>query len=153
MQIHLAAEEHLAEINRLIARSKSHWDWSPEYLSAALPLMALTVTYLGENICFELCDDEMLVGFVSVAETADGRVLDNLWIEPARIGQGLGRAACKHVFDLARQEVWPELTTLPDPPSEGFYLRMGFRDTGERVQSRVFGGPTFSVFRKEFGPA
>lgn len=36
---------------------------------------------------------------------------------------------------------------LPDPPSEGFYLRMGFEDSGKRVPSRVPGGPLFSVYR------
>ena len=37
--------------------------------------------------------------------------------------------------------------SLPDPPAEGFYLRLGFVGTGERVPSRVPGGPLFSVYR------
>ena len=150
MEITRAAEDHLEDINRLIARSKAHWDWAPEYLAAALPLMVVTPAYLRENICLEVSVGEGVVGFVSVVEAPDRRLLDNLWIEPEHIGKGIGRFACEHLFDLARSRLWIDLTTLPDPPAEGFYRRMGFCDTGERVESRVPGGPVFSVFKREF---
>ena len=39
-----------------------------------------------------------------------------------------------------------ELLVMPEPEAEGFYERLGFRDTGRRVDSRVPGGPTFSVW-------
>jgi GNAT superfamily N-acetyltransferase len=79
---------------------------------------------------------------------SDARVvLDNLWVTPEQIGKGIGRRACERVFQLAREQGRPELWVLPDPPAEGFYVKMGFSDTGERVPSRVPGGPIFSTYR------
>ena len=150
MQITPAADENLDEINALMARSKAYWDWSPEYLDAALRLMVLCSHYLRENLCFEVREDGELVGFLSVKDDPQGPVLDNLWVDPRRIGQGLGRRACEFLFRLALRKRWPALYVVPDPPAEGFYSRMGFVDTGAREASRVPGGPVFSVFKIEF---
>lgn len=80
-------------------------------------------------------------------------VLDNLWVTPERIGQGIGRQACEYLFRLARERGWTPLWVLPDPYAEGFYVKLGFSDTGERVPSRVPGGPVFSWFRCWIEPA
>jgi hypothetical protein len=117
LRVVAAREESLAHINVLIARSKSYWDWSTEYLEKALPLHRLDTTYLRSNHCFEvLTVDGELAAFASIAVASVRITLDNLWV-------------------------------LPDPPSEQFYQRMGFCDTGERVNSRVVNGPVFSVYR------
>jgi GNAT superfamily N-acetyltransferase len=150
MQITSASVDCVVEINRLIARSKAYWPWAPGYLAAALPLMAVTPEYIEGALCLEVRDGAALAGFASVVEAPDRRLLDNLWVDPDHIGRGLGRFACEHIFEIARRSRWRELVTLPDPPAEGFYLRMGFQDTGERVPSRIPGGPVFSTFRRRF---
>jgi N-acetylglutamate synthase-like GNAT family acetyltransferase len=143
-----ARAEKLASINDLIARSKAHWPWPEDYLVRSLSLLKVTPQYLSKAVSFEILDsDRKLVGFLSVEErdTSSG-LLDHLWIDPSRIGKGLGSLACDHAFGVARQEGWTALFVLPDPPSAKFYERKGFRDTGERVPSRVQGGPTFSLY-------
>ncbi|MGH6991712.1 MAG: GNAT family N-acetyltransferase [Caulobacteraceae bacterium] len=152
MRIRHASEERLPDINSLVARSKAHWGWPPDYLAAALALMKITPAYVRENLCFEVLEGEAVVGFFALAPSPERRLLDHLWIEPERIGQGLGRFACDEMFDLARRKGWADLTTFPDPPAEGFYLRMGFSDTGERRRSGVPGGPVFSVFKITLDP-
>ncbi len=143
-----AREESLGDINALIARSKAHWNWPEGYLEAALPLQAVTLAYLRGNHCFEVLDErETTVGFFAAVASGTRVVLDHLWVTPELIGHGIGRQACEHVFRLARQQGWLELWVLPDPPAEGFYGKVGFSDTGERVASRVPGGPVFSVYR------
>ncbi len=146
-----AREENLASINALIARSKSHWDWPEDYLREALPVLRLTPDTLRGKHCFEvLAAHGELVAFVSVKESPEKVLLDDLWVVPEVIGHGVGRQACEHVFQLARQRGWRELWVLPDPYSEGFYVKVGFSDTGERVPSRVPSGPMFSVYRIRF---
>jgi GNAT superfamily N-acetyltransferase len=148
-----ATEHRLAAINRLIARSKASWSWPEGYLEQALPLHELTATYLCGNHCFEILDrEDVLIGFVSIVASGATVTLDNLWIAPERIGQGIGRQACDHVFRLAQRQGWTELWVLPDPPAEGFYRKAGFLDTGARVPSRVPGGPLFSVYRRAIPP-
>ena len=143
-----AREASLDDVNRMIARSKAHWDWPPEYLSRALPLHEITSSYLASNRCFEVVTKRGdLVAFLSVTE-GDARVLiDNLWVAPEHIGRGIGRTAVHFIFRLARARAWQHLWVLPDPPAEDFYKRIGYSDTGQRVPSRVSGGPVFSVYR------
>jgi len=143
-----ARKESLARINDLIVRSKSYRNWPEDYLERALALHKIDPSYLRTNRCFELLDkDAELVAFVAVATTDARVVLDNLWVRSDLIGKGVGRQACEHVFRLAREHDWTELWVVPDHPAVGFYEKMGFSDTGERVPSHVPGGPVFSVYR------
>jgi GNAT superfamily N-acetyltransferase len=143
-----AREQSLTEINALIARSKAHWSWPEGYLARALPLHSISSAYLRGNHCFETLDaQDSLIAFFSVIISDARIVLDNLWVTPEQIGQGIGRQACEHVFRLARHRGWTELWVLPDPPAEGFYMKLGFTDAGERVSSRVSGGPIFTTYR------
>jgi GNAT superfamily N-acetyltransferase len=143
-----AREASLEDLNRLIVRSKAYWEWPEEYLSRATALHRITPAYLSSNRCFEvIARHAELLGFLSLTE-ANGRVvIDNLWIEPQHIRRRIGTAAVHFAFELARACGWPHLWVVPDPPAEGFYRALGFSDTGERVPSRVSGGPVFSVYR------
>ena len=146
-----AREKSLARINDLIVRSKSYWNWPTDYLKQALPLHEIDFSYLRSNQCFELLDvTDQLAAFLAVAISDTRVVLDNLWVRPDLIGKGVGRRACEHVFRLASEHHWTELWVVPDHPAIGFYEKMGFSDTGERVPSRVPGGPVFSVYRIHF---
>ena len=141
-----ARESSLNDVNCLIARSKAHWVWPAEYLARAMQLHRITTAYLRSNHCFEVVMLRgELVAFFSLAES-DARVLiDNLWVIPEHIGRGIGTLGVRFISELARTHGWRQLWVLPDPPAEGFYKALGFLDTGERVPSRVRGGPTFSV--------
>jgi len=143
-----ATEQSLAKINELIARSKAHWTWPEGYIEKALPLHTINSAYLRSNYCFEVLDaHDKLIAFVSVVISDARTVLDNLWVAPDLIGKGIGRRACECVFQLARKRGWTELWVFPDPPAQGFYEKLGFSDTGERVPSRVPGGPVYSTYR------
>lgn len=149
MEIQRAAESSLEQINEVISRSKKHWNYPEEYLKHALPLLKVDRQYLSANPCFEIVLENRIVGFFALTEKGKEKHLDHLWIAPDKIGMGLGRLACEYARNLAKMYGWSELLTYPDPPSEGFYLKQGFEDTGKRIPSRVTGGPTFSIFSKK----
>src|SRR5262249_52163914 len=120
-----AREENLAEINRVIVASESRWDYPAAYLEAALPLLTIEGPYLTEHLCLEIVDEQApVVCFFAVAEDGGEHLLDHLWVRPDRLGQGIGRAACEHVFALARRHGWAALPVLPDPPAQGFYRKV-----------------------------
>jgi catechol 2,3-dioxygenase-like lactoylglutathione lyase family enzyme/GNAT superfamily N-acetyltransferase len=150
-RVRRARDANVAEINQVIVASKSHWDSPESYLQAALPLLMIDESYLAEHLCFEIVDESSnVVCFFAVAEDSGEHVLDHLWVRPDRLGLGIGRLACEHVFSLARRYRWPVLLVLPEPRAHGFYRKMGFEDTDMRVNSRVRNGPSFSVLRKHF---
>lgn len=138
--------ESLAEINALIQRSKRHWPWPEGYLELALPLHRLDANYLIENDCFEVrSKDGHLIAFLAVIVTLEYVLLDQLWVDPPHIRTGVGRDLCNFLFERAWLLGWSKIVVYPDPPAEGFYTKLGFKDTGERIPSRVPGGPTFRV--------
>lgn len=148
-RIEPARDSSLAKINALIARSKSYWPYPSDYLAQALPLLSITQAYLTQNECVEVRLGEELVAFASLATQHGGTVLEleHLWVDPRFIGRGAGSFACRHLMARARERGCSHLHVLPDPPAKGFYEKLGFVDTGDRVPSRVPTGPDFSVLR------
>ncbi len=138
-----ARVEELARINSLIAAAKGHWNYDPEYLSAALPLLRIGREWLEKHEGYSIFWKGELAGFMGLEEEGDQWLLEHLWIDPAAIGQGLGRAAMDFALRLARSKGTRAIRLWPDPPAEGFYVRMGARFTGKNVPSRVASGPLF----------
>src|SRR5207249_2549413 len=117
-----AREQSLDAINGLIARSKAYWSWPKGYLEQALPFHRVSPAYVRSNHCFEVLDaHDKLIAFVSLVVSDARVILDNLWVTPELIGNGIGRLACEHVIRFARGRGWTGLWALPDPPAEGFY--------------------------------
>jgi GNAT superfamily N-acetyltransferase len=143
-----APTARLAEINDVIARSKAYWPRPEPYLSAALPLLEISAEYLDENPCVVAMDpDGAILAFGSLASVGERTYVDYLWVRPDRISRGIGRCLCDWLLRCARERDLEALWVLPNPPPDGFYRKRGFVDTGERVPSRIPGGPVFSLLR------
>lgn len=138
-----AKDTNTARINDLIKRSKSHWDYHPDYLEAAIKLIKVDQDYLNKYPCFEIHNDkDELVCFCSMK----GDVLENLWVDPRHIKQGAGTFALGKIKSFAQGQGIKTMWVLPDPPAEEFYLKKGFQDSGESVPSRIANGPIFKKF-------
>lgn len=148
----LRAQTHfIANINALIRRSKSIWNYSPKYLEAALPLLTINEEYLSENLAFQVHNDvDELIAFFAISEKDGDRYLDHLWVEPTQLGQGIGRLACEFIFQLGLKKGWRTLFVLPDLPAVRFYEKLGFESTLQTVPSQVTDGPVFVLYRKTF---
>ena len=89
-----------------------------------------------------------VVGFVMAAFDPGNEVpafrcgIWRLAVEAGAQGQGVGRFAVQAVWEEARRRGQDRLTVLwerhPHGP-EGFYLRLGFRPTGEEIDGEVVG--------------
>ena len=148
MEVVKARNENVDSINQIIRESKSYWKYSEAYLNAAMPLILVNEAYLKDNRSFEIYEKNQIVGFFSITDNREEKYLDNLWIDPNFIGKGFGRIAIHYVEKIMREEGWESIYVLPDPPAERFYFKMGFLDTGKRVESRVEEGPTFSLLKR-----
>lgn len=133
-------------INNLIMLSKSYWQWPEPYLEKAIPLHRITHEYIRQNSCFEVITSSLeTVAFFSIKAEESSALLDNLWVLPDKIGTGIGKQACDYIISLSRTNKWDKIIVLPDPPSEQFYVKMGFVSTDETVKSRVVDGPVYTI--------
>jgi N-acetylglutamate synthase-like GNAT family acetyltransferase len=142
MNFKKATLSNLDQINTLIQRSKSHWDYEKSYLEQALKVICLDNDYLEANDCFEVYTDQ-LVAFISIINKQDYIVLDNLWVDPDHLNKSIGSSSLQYIFDLYKNF---KIVVYPEPSSEGFYIKYGFKDTGKVKPSRVQGGPLFKEF-------
>jgi GNAT superfamily N-acetyltransferase len=65
------------------------------------------------------------VGWAALIPRGEVGWLEDLWVEPAWIGRGLGRALFEHVAAEARKRGARRLEWEAEPNAQGFYQHMG----------------------------
>ena len=65
--------------------------------------------------------------------------LDALFVEPAAMGQGVGRCLWRHAVATATKLGCSEMVWQSDPQAEGFYLTMGSRRAGDSESTVIQG--------------
>ena len=71
--------------------------------------------------------DGRAVGWASLLRKRDGWRLEDLWVEPAWMGRGLGARLFRHAAAYARALGAEQLQWEADPNAVAFYERMGAR--------------------------
>jgi len=140
--IRLARIEEASALSELCIRSKAVWGYDEVFMALA-------------RIVLEVRPEQVAAGDVWVATGADGEVagmvalapsaqpntldLDKLFVEPAQIRTGVGRALMAHAIGEALRRGAERLTVLADPYAAGFYERNGARRIGEAPSDAIPG--------------
>lgn len=72
------------------------------------------------------------VGFFILMEKNGNAWIEDLWVLPDYIGQGIGKALFRYARDMALQRGYRRLQLEADPHAVGFYEKMGMNKIGER---------------------
>jgi GrpB-like predicted nucleotidyltransferase (UPF0157 family)/GNAT superfamily N-acetyltransferase len=128
-----------AECDRLSAlalRSKAHWGYDEGFLAACraeLTVGTADVEHLRATVAEESGE---IVGFYALGGGPPEGELSFLFVEPARIGAGIGRMLWEDCLATATRVGLSRIRIESDPFAEGFYLAMGATGAGEvRSQS------------------
>ena len=139
MIIRAASETELPSLSELCLRSKGHWGYGADFLDACREELTLTSDELQSTSIAVAERDGKPVGLVHV--TVEGGICDllKLFVEPAQMGHGCGRA----LFDWAVMEglcLGARLMTIEaDPDAEPFYRKMGARVVGTAPSGSIPG--------------
>ena len=130
------------ELTALCLRSKAHWGYDAAFMRQSRAALTVTEAMISS-------------GRVLVAETAAGRlagvaavarldecgrfVLSLMFVDPAAIRAGIGRALFKVAVRLAASAGGTSLTILADPFAEAFYRRLGAVRIGEAPSDAIPG--------------
>ena len=142
----------LPELVALAVRSKAAWGYDAAFMAAFATSMKTTVATRPGRVVLLAEDEEQVVGFAIVDDAGDRAWLEDLWVEPGRFGQGVGRLLWAATVDAARSMSRQTLELEADPNAEGFYLRMGARTVGQRA-STIREGRLLPLMRASVGPA
>jgi GNAT superfamily N-acetyltransferase len=131
----------------LAVRSKGHWGHDAAFLARARTALTVRPEHLDRWIVRVAERDGRAVGVAAVDPGA--AELELLFVEPAAIGTGVGRALLRDALEHARAAGLGALTIESDPDAEPFYLAHGAQPIGTRVSSAT--GRELPLLRIETG--
>lgn len=134
-----ARPDEAGALSDLAMRSKAHWGYGASFLEACRAELTFTPAHLSAGR-FTVADcSGRLLGFYSIdGQPPDGE-LGNLWVDPERIGAGLGRRLWQHAMRAAAAAGFARLRVEAEPHAEGFYRAMGARPAGQAPSGSIPG--------------
>jgi GNAT superfamily N-acetyltransferase len=125
VQIRRARPDEAPALAALAVRSRAHWPYPPEFLTRFARGQGMSAAVVAANEVWVGEREEHVRGFYTLLHRADRTVLDDLWLEPAEIGHGSGRALFEHAGRRAVAAGAAVLEWEAEPYAMGFYERMG----------------------------
>lgn len=142
LQIQKAVPENAASLSRLACRSKAHWGYSDDFMRAAEDELSVSAADIESNHIhyYVVLVDQTLAGFYSLEDQqGDSIELGAMFVDPAFIGTGTGRALMDHAKTSATALGAKALIIQSDPNAERFYKAAGGRNTGSRESESIPG--------------
>jgi GNAT superfamily N-acetyltransferase len=133
MQIVRAKPEDAETLTQIAHAAKRHWDYPERWIEAWRDILTMRPEFIAANIAFCAVEDGRAVGFYVLTTESDAIHLDHLWINPAAMRRGTGRALFEHSVNQARTAGFDLIKIEADPNAEGFYKRMGAQRVGTSV--------------------
>ncbi len=117
-----------ASLTALCLRSKAHWGYDAEFMRRCVPSLTVSEESIGQGRVLVATDAAgRALGTVSVMPDGDAAELGLMFVDPAAIGGGIGRALFGEAVKLARRFGYRRMTILADVNAAPFYERMGAR--------------------------
>ena len=130
MRIRPAVPEEAPVLSRIARLAKAHWGYEATQLARWDHELTVSPRSLQRSPSFVAETAAGIVGFYQLGMYTLPPVLDHLWVDPACMGRGAGRALLRHAQALLCAEGIAEIAVDADPNAEGFYLAMGARRVG-----------------------
>ena len=122
-----ARPEEGERLREIAIAAKSHWGYEEEAVRSWAAQGDFSPAGLAAKIFLVAEEEGRAVGFASLIPQGEVAVLDDLWIEPAWIGRGVGSELFRACAAQAREVGARRLEWEAEPNAVGFYERMGGR--------------------------
>jgi ribosomal protein S18 acetylase RimI-like enzyme len=129
--IHRASPDDAERLTQITVTSKRYWNYPEKWIQLWLPQLTLSSFYILENEVWLASMKEAPVGYYSLIHDLNDLWLENLWVLPEYMEQGIGRQLFCHALERSRMLGFSNLKIEADPNAQGFYERMGANKAGE----------------------
>ena len=119
------APSELAALSALCQRAKAHWDYPADMQAAFRDELTLRPADLEQDAIMIAEDKRGIAGMVQLSKRGEHAILDKLYIEPDRMGEGAGKMLYVWACRIARENGASDLLIDADPNAAAFYERMG----------------------------
>lgn len=122
-----ARVDEASAITELVLRSKRHWPYPDAFIETMTPSLTVRPTDIdGPGVHVEVLEaDGRMVGVLRLFRRTELAFLEDLWLDPEVMGQGLGRRLFERAAEVARGWGKGVLEFEADPYAEPFYLHLG----------------------------
>jgi GNAT superfamily N-acetyltransferase len=114
-------------LREIATAAKAHWGYPLEQVRSWAARGDFSEAGLGAKELFVAEKDGRAVAFASLIGRGAVCVLDDLWVEPEAMGEGIGSELFRAAADRARELGARTLEWEAEPHAVGFYERMGGR--------------------------
>ena len=137
-------------LSDLAMRSKAHWGYSPEFMESCRSELTVDPRQiLSDEFDYVVAvDKQTIVGFYAIETVSSTDFeLEALFVEPDRIGCGIGRVLVQHAVRSVAGKGGETLLIQGDPNATKFYLSTGARQIGTRESESISGRflPLFQI--------
>jgi GNAT superfamily N-acetyltransferase len=147
-RIRRARPDEAEALTALATRSKAHWGYDADFMARIAEAMAVSADDVRTDEVWVLEDvNGRFIGFHRVI-AGDPAEIEDLWVEPAAMGQGHGRRLFEHAREIAAAIGASAVELDADPNARGFYERMGMVHVGD-TPSNLVPGRTLPRMRLE----
>jgi GNAT superfamily N-acetyltransferase len=116
-----------ARLKEIAIASKGFWGYDPEVVREWADRGDFSPARLGELAVFVAELDGRVVAWASLIPKGESAWLEDLWVEPERIGKGIGARLFSHAAAHAREQGATTMEWEAEPNAIGFYEKMGGR--------------------------
>lgn len=138
-------------LTALAHAAKQHWKYPQEWIDSWKFDLTLTPEFIATHEVFVALADDAIVGCCALVVSEGFAELEHMWIDPAQMGKGVGRALFEYATRRALDLGYRELLLSADPNAEGFYERMGAKRIGETPADMFGNSRVLPRMRIEFG--
>lgn len=126
VRIRRARPEEAETLTALIMRAKGYWGYDQSFLEMSRPILTLKSESIERDpvYCAEVEDTIAGVSYLKRLNEVEA-CLEDLFVDPAFIGQGIGGLLWRHVVDQAKSMSATSLVFEADPHARPFYEHMG----------------------------
>lgn len=137
--IRAPAVEELPALSELCMRSKAVWGYSAGFMAACRAELTFDPGDLATSRIAVAARGDSVLGVAQVRMTGCDADLLKLFVEPAALRGGVGRALFAWATDAAREMGAARMVIEADPDAAPFYRRLGARDVGLAPSGSIAG--------------
>lgn len=123
------------ELSELAFRAKAYWGYSTDFMAACREELAVSAHCIEDPLCRVIVaiDQADIVGFYLLENHSDSEIeLGGLFVDPTRIGSGIGKVLMQHASQQASRLGAHKLIIQSDPNALEFYRAGGAVVIGEK---------------------
>ena len=127
-------------LSRISFSAKAYWGYPKRWMEIWEPHFTFLPEYFEENESWAAELNNTPIAFYTLQDKDGNAWLENLWVFPEYMRQGVGKQLFLHAVETACQRGYKTMQLEADPNAVGFYEKMGMCKIGER-QSAIDNQP------------